>query len=143
MQRGFSLIEVTVTLGIVVFALVSLMALIPIGMKTNFDSLEESQAVNLVGAVITDRRLSPAKEKSTRFNLPELASLSAQAKGTLWLKEDTSPLPSATDARYRLEYIFYPPASQGQPILAFLRVQWPANAPAPTNYYETVATFTP
>jgi len=143
MQRGFSLVEVTMALGIVVFALVSLMALVPIGMKTNFDSLEESQAVNLVRAVIADRRLSPAKDKSTRFNLPELASLSEKTSGTVWLKEDTSPLSSATDARYRLEYVLYPPASQGQPILAFLRVQWPASAPSPTNYYETVATFTP
>lgn len=143
MQRGFSLVEVTLALGIIAFALVSLMALLPLGMKTNLDSLEESQAINLVRAVIADRRLTPAKEISTRFKFSALASLDRKTSGTIWLEEDTTTLSSASNARYRMDYTLYPPAAQGQPILAFLRVQWPANAPTPRNYYETVATFTP
>lgn len=143
MQRGFSLVEVAMALGIVAFALVSLMALLPLGMKTNIDSLEESQAVNLVRAVIADRRLSPAKDASTQFKISALAALDKKTAGTIWLKEDTATLSAPADARYRMDYVLYPPAAQGEPIVAFLRVQWPAGAPTPQSYYETVATFVP
>lgn len=55
-RRGFSLIEVVLALGIMSFALLSVMALLPIGIKSNKISTEETFAVNLLTTLEEDLR---------------------------------------------------------------------------------------
>ena len=52
---AFSLVEVVLAMGIIAFALIIMVGLLPVGLKSNSDSMVESQAVNLMQALIADR----------------------------------------------------------------------------------------
>jgi type II secretory pathway pseudopilin PulG len=70
---AFSLIELVVALGIVAFALLTMVALLPIGMKVNQVSVEETRAANLLTALEADlRNTHPSLNggKSKLFGLP-------------------------------------------------------------------------
>ena len=53
---GFSLIEVTLALGVAVFCLVTLFGLLPVGLTSNQDSLEQTMAGNIASAIVADLR---------------------------------------------------------------------------------------
>jgi uncharacterized protein (TIGR02598 family) len=53
---GFSMIEVALALGIIVFAMMALVALIPVGLQSNQISAEETRATNLLTALEADLR---------------------------------------------------------------------------------------
>ncbi len=53
---GFSLIEVVIALGIISFALLSTLALLPMGIKTNRISAEETRATCILTSVEADLR---------------------------------------------------------------------------------------
>src|ERR1700754_1592668 len=53
-RSGFSLIEVVLALGVLSFAILSIVALLPIGLQTNRDSYEESVGTNLIAAMVAD-----------------------------------------------------------------------------------------
>jgi type II secretory pathway pseudopilin PulG len=53
---GFSLVEVVIALGVVTFALLSVMALLPIGVKINQVSAEETRAAMILTALESDLR---------------------------------------------------------------------------------------
>lgn len=55
-QRAFSLIEVVFALGIASFCLLLLLALLPTGMRTNKDTLDESRALQVASALVLDAR---------------------------------------------------------------------------------------
>lgn len=53
-QPGFSLIEVTIALGIVVFALVAIIGLLPVAVKTSAGSERETQATFIAQNIFSD-----------------------------------------------------------------------------------------
>jgi type II secretory pathway pseudopilin PulG len=55
-KGGFSLVEVVLALGIVAFALLSIMALLPAGISTNKVSTEEMHATDLLSLLTADLR---------------------------------------------------------------------------------------
>lgn len=57
---AFSLVEVTLALGIVSFALISLLGLFSVGMKANLDSSHQSVAPEIVQSVL--QRLQPVDQ---------------------------------------------------------------------------------
>lgn len=99
---GFSLIEVALALGIVSFALLSVVALLPIGISTNRASAEEFHASNLLSFLSadlrnTDPRLASAHAgNSALFGLPLPYQVSGAGK--LVLNSQLSPVSSATAA---------------------------------------------
>lgn len=48
---GFSLIEVTLAIGIIAFALLAVVALLPVGMSANQSARDQAQAVQIVNAI--------------------------------------------------------------------------------------------
>lgn len=54
--QGFSLVEVTIALGLMAFALVPMMALLPVGMTANRDSRFTMEAMSVASAVVADLR---------------------------------------------------------------------------------------
>jgi len=58
--KGFSLIEVVLALGISVFALVTILALLPAGLGANQASIQQTAAVNLATAIVADLRQTPS-----------------------------------------------------------------------------------
>jgi type II secretory pathway pseudopilin PulG len=57
-SAGFSMVEVAVALGVVTFALLTVLALLPMGIKSNQISAEETRAVNILSALEADLRNS-------------------------------------------------------------------------------------
>jgi type II secretory pathway pseudopilin PulG len=53
---GFSLVEVTIAVGIAGFCLVAMLGLLPSGMKCVKTSVEQTQATSLLGSIVTDLR---------------------------------------------------------------------------------------
>jgi uncharacterized protein (TIGR02598 family) len=151
---AFSLVEVVLAMGIVSFALIIMFALLPIGLKSNTDSMGESQGVNLLQSLIADRQSTAYSNYSTVYNLPALTNVTSQLAGTLYVMEDgvtTNAQPTA--ARYCVNYTVYPPTNTYAcatntpvtgpplPVSVNFRVSWPAGQTNRPSSVETIATF--
>jgi uncharacterized protein (TIGR02598 family) len=151
---SFSLVEVVLAMGIIAFALIVLFALLPVGLKSNTDSIGESQAVNLLQALIADRQSSSYSTNSSIYNLPPLTDVTSQVNGTFYLMEDgvtTNAIPA--QARYQINYTVYPAnslysqatnypvSSVPMPVTIHFKVSWPAAATNGLSSVESVSTF--
>ena len=58
-RAGFSLVEVVLALAVAAFCLLILFALIPLGLKTDKASLEQTTANGILSAVNSDLRATP------------------------------------------------------------------------------------
>ena len=68
---GFSLVEVTLALGIAAFCLMAVFGLMPVGMQTNRNAKSQTRATNLMAAVMADLRATPrTKATSLQFCIP-------------------------------------------------------------------------
>ena len=150
---AFSLVEVVLAMGIVSFALIIMFALLPIGLKSNIDSMGESQGVNLLQALIADRQSTAFSNYSTFYNLPALTNVTTQMTGTLYINEDFTTNPLPVTARYCVNYTVYPATNTYSgatnapvtgpplPVSINFRVSWPAAQTNRASSIETIATF--
>jgi len=153
-NAAFSLVEVVLAMGIIAFALIILVALLPVGLKSNSDSVGESQAVNLLQALIADRQATAYSTNSALYNLPAITNITSQLSGSLYVMEDavtTNAQPMA--ARYRVNYTIYPATNiysgatndpvSGPPLPVSInfKVSWPAPQTNNPSSVETIATF--
>ena len=53
---GFSLVEVTLALGVAAFCLIAVFGLIPVGVQTNRNATSQTAATNIIASVIADMR---------------------------------------------------------------------------------------
>ena len=136
---AFSLVEVTLALGVAGFCLIALFALLPVGMQTNQHAIAQTAAVSILSAVVADMRAT-----SAQFSIvvPDDAS-SASGTTTLYIYDDGRVAPSAADARYRL-IVTFQANSAGPKAARFadLKITWPAAAdPTTTTPAGSVETF--
>jgi uncharacterized protein (TIGR02598 family) len=69
--HAFSLVEVTLALGIAAFCLIAVFGLIPIAVLTNRNATSQTVAKNIIAAVVADlRATSKANTTSTQFGVP-------------------------------------------------------------------------
>ena len=71
-RRGFSLVEIALALGVIAFALLSVVALLSTGVKSNEISVEETRATAILTLLEADlRNTSPAyNSTSAIYHLP-------------------------------------------------------------------------
>src|SRR4026208_314831 len=73
-QQGtpaFSLVAVTLALGIAAFCLIAVFGLMPVGVQTNRNATSQTAATNIIAAVIADIRATPAgNSTSLQFGIP-------------------------------------------------------------------------
>src|SRR5215813_5749765 len=55
-NRAFSLVEVTLALGIAAFCLIAVFGLMPVGVQINRNATSQTAATNIIGAIIADLR---------------------------------------------------------------------------------------
>ena len=68
---AFSLIEVTLALGIAAFCLIAVFGLMPVGVQTNRNATSQTAATNIMAAVIADLRATPrTNTASLQFAIP-------------------------------------------------------------------------
>src|SRR5690606_18146012 len=69
-SHGFSLIEVTMALGIAVFAIITLFALLPTGLNLSRESSAEGLAVNILSGLASDIRNSDGAATTVVYGIP-------------------------------------------------------------------------
>jgi uncharacterized protein (TIGR02598 family) len=158
---AFSLIEVTLALGVAAFCLVTVFGLLPIGINSNQISIQQTSAANLAKGIVSDMRATemstPVATTSAIYKIPMPVAASGTSTATLYLRDDGSTGTTAVNhnadptqnPRYRATLFFNPPASGRASTPVRILVTWPALADptwsstpaAYTGYYETITTL--
>jgi type II secretory pathway pseudopilin PulG len=150
---AFSLVEVTLALGIAAFCLIAVFGLMPVGLQTNRNAKSQTRATNLMAAVMADLRATPStKTTSLQFCIP--------LSGTTTVYFDSegrcsSDLPGLNirscvgggtwnpplETRYRVNVTF-PSSGNANLTYADIKATWPAAAdPATTTPSGSVEMF--
>ena len=135
---AFSLIEVTLALGVAAFCLIAVFGLMPVGVQTNRSATSQTAATNIIAAVVADLRATPtAVTTSTQYGITfgTSAILYFDAAGQF----STS---LGTNSRYQLNVTWNNSPPTGLQY-ADLMVTWPATATAAnaTGSTEMFAAF--
>ncbi len=168
--KGFSLVEVVLAIGIVSFAVLAILALLPVGLKSANDAPEEafaaqtlkSLSASLQGASHTNTNAPLCYTALPPFNnagalLQWSVGDPAQAGQTIYIGYDGLPTASRSSARLIACVRISPPANLLSLGSAYLCLAWPANAigtpivwsngqPQITNqqgYMEAIIIFVP
>lgn len=138
---GFSLIEVTLALGVAAFCLLALFGLLPLGLQVNQSSTSETAAASVLSSVIADLRTTPktsltSSQYAITFGTAKVLYFDGNGNGV------SSQDPNAT-SRYRLTVTFpNSPVGAFAPTFVSLKVTWPALAdPATTRPAGIVEMF--
>ena len=136
-DRAFSLVEVTLALGIAAFALIAIFGLLPIGITSNQTSVEQTAAAGMARAIIADLRTTPLTantSSSYQISVPNAGS-GRSATQQLLLREDGSldiTTPRGASSRY-LGYISFNAPTAKAAINIRLLITWPAAADLNNN----------
>jgi uncharacterized protein (TIGR02598 family) len=130
---GFSLVEVTLALGVAGFCLIAIFGLLPVALNSNQAAIQQTAANGIISSVIADLRATPsttppgaaATSKQFAINIPASGTAAEQ---TLFFNDERQLVPQA-EARYRMTIAFASTPTGGGPrsaSCATLRVTWPA-----------------
>src|SRR5438105_10649375 len=94
---AFSLVEVTLALGVAAVALIAIFGLLVTGTQTNHTAVEQSASSDILTAVAADLRATPkGTSPSTQFQIAFPANGNTAATSTLYFnslgKASTSPV---------------------------------------------------
>ena len=139
-QAAFSLVEVTLALGVAAFCLLAVFGLMPVGVQTNRNATSQTAAANIMAAVVADLRATPkANTTSSQFGITFGANTTLYFDGS----GQFATLAGA-DSRYQLNVIWNVANLTGACSTALpcadLKVTWPAAA-TPANASGTAETF--
>ncbi len=147
---GFSLVEVALACGIAAFCLITVFGLLPLGLKVNRASVEQTAASGILSTVAADLRATPSTTPlgqtatSPQFSIPFPANPVTTSPSATTLYFDgsgTSSTSLVSDSRYLLTATFLPNGSNARmATLVSLQVSWPAAATV-ANAEGSVTTF--
>lgn len=141
---AFSLVEVTLALGIAAFCLIAVFGLMPVGVQTNRNAASQTVATNIMAAVVSDLRATPNERNTSSqfaisFGTNATRYFDSQALCSCDSAGSQKPNPVAGDCslswspplqpRYQLNIAWY--GSTGLRY-ADVKVTWPAAA-TPAN----------
>ena len=137
---AFSLVEVTLALGIAVFCLIAVFGLMPVGVQTNRNATSQTAAGNIISAVVADLRTMPKTSGtwagvSVQFGIPLQPSTALYRLYFDGQGQFTTAL--SADSRYQLNVTF---PVKGYLTYADLKITWPATA-TPANASGSVEMF--
>jgi type II secretory pathway pseudopilin PulG len=156
-QQAFSLVEVVVAIGVVVFAGFALIGLLTVALQTSSNARQQQQAASIIEAICSTRRAAPTADftlsssPQPNFPLPALTTSvnNFTASTNTWLTADGALTSSASAARFGFIYNIvapanYVPGSSPGAATVYMCLFWPAQA-SPTNatvgHYEVTTTF--
>jgi uncharacterized protein (TIGR02598 family) len=135
--ESFSLVEITLSLGVMAVCLLAVLGLMPIASNTKRSAAADTAAASIAAAVLADIRATPAAAaNSTQFSIPfgapSVLFFNAEGEATATLNNTSI---------YRLEIAFPNNASGANAaLLVLVKVSWPAAA-APANAAGSAAMF--
>jgi uncharacterized protein (TIGR02598 family) len=142
---GFSLVEVTLALGVVAVCLIAIFSLLPLGLQTNHNAIEQTNSLQVLSAVVADLRATPGSGAGTsqqfQISIPSDPT-TASSNFTLYFDEHGQISGSLqANSRYRVQVKFAPnSAGSHGATFADLKITWPAAA-NPTNATGSSETF--
>jgi uncharacterized protein (TIGR02598 family) len=145
--HAFSLVELTLALGIAAFCLIAVFGLVPVGVQTNRNATSQTAATNILTSVVSDIRASPpGQSKSAKYKI----SRNKNSRTTLYFDgQGQFTTLRGANSRYRL-YVKIDDVNPGgvaYPAYAWLKVSWPAavdpinTTVTPSGSVETVAAY--
>jgi uncharacterized protein (TIGR02598 family) len=141
-----------VAIGIVSFAFLAIVALLPVGLKTVRESSDESLAMNLLPAVASDlKTLSPSTGNTLRYGMPDWTSLTNVTNGRFFLDESGILQVDRSNARYIVDWRAIPPGGWStnprtqllDPVKVSLRISWPSLTNEPSSFVESLIVLLP
>ncbi len=130
-NTGFSLVEVTLAVGIAGFALLAIFGLLPVGINSSQAASGQTAANGILTDIVTDIEATPpGLSTSARFGIRLPAASAGSSDQTLYFDSEGKPATeAAADARYRVRIDFLPTQNVSDATApATLRVTWPAQA---------------
>jgi uncharacterized protein (TIGR02598 family) len=129
---SFSLVEVTLALGVAAVSLLVIFSLLPIGLQTNQRSIEQTAAADILSTVAADlRATSRTATSSSQFgiSIPPNPMTSSATAPILYFNSVGQLVASDENPRYRLT-ITFPANGGGTKTATFtdLKITWPASA---------------
>ena len=128
--RAFSLVEVTLALGVAAFSLLAIFSLLPIGLQTTQRSLEQTACTDVLSVIAADIRATPhTSATSVQFGISIPAS-GGTGTTTLFFNSAGQSSPSRqSDSRYQAVVTFLPNGGGTRTAtFADIKVTWPAAA---------------
>ena len=126
------MVEVSVAIGIAAVCLVSILSLLPVGLKVNRTASDEAAACRILSMMAADF-LATCIQAPSSSGPPEPA--------TLYLTQDGQTAPAAGLARYRMTVTFLVnPAGANAATWASVKISWPAVA-EPSRAEGSVVSF--
>jgi len=158
-SRAFTLIEVTLALGLASFCLLSVFALLPISLASDQSSIEQATAVDVSSSIVTDlrttQRLGTKQSPSFGIFIPAAPATSTggvvRTSGTtIFLSASGRPdvtnpsqvvLSGSNVSRYRATIGFYFPSNASAPAqnatMVRILITWPALADPTDSSHPT------
>jgi uncharacterized protein (TIGR02598 family) len=131
---AFSLVELTLAIGIAAFCLIAVFGLMPVGVQTNRNATSQTAAASILSNVIADMRATPrTNATSSQF------AITFETEKTLYFDgagQFTTSL--GANSRYRVRITF--PSSPSGLSYADVNITWPAAA-TPANANGSVEMF--
>jgi uncharacterized protein (TIGR02598 family) len=152
---AFSLVELTLALGIAAFCLIAVFGLMPVSVQTNRNATSQTAGTNIIAAVVADLRATPLTNPpggattSLQYQIPipqNPVTASTTIAPIFFAQEGTFSTTMQPSSRYRLTVTF-PPNGPGthNPTYADVKVTWPAPvdpaATIPSGSVEVFAAF--
>jgi uncharacterized protein (TIGR02598 family) len=149
--EAFSLVELTLALGIGAFCLIAGFGLMPIAVQTNRNATSQTRATNIMAAVVTDLRATPkTNTTSAQFGITFGTDRCVGCSQPPLYFDSTGQLTSlGTNSRYQLNVTFptNPDPAAFKATYAFVKVTWPPTVvqtgptPVPSGSVEMFAAF--
>lgn len=149
-RHGFTLVEVTLALGVAGFCLLSVFGLLPVGLASSQISLNQTVAANITSAIQADLNCAQPLGSGTSphfgFSIPGAGNTASLQ--TIYLTSDgiatpvaASPTATGTSvSRYRATLWFTSPATGRTATNVRILITWPAladSAPGSAPQYYT------
>jgi uncharacterized protein (TIGR02598 family) len=117
-SAAFSLVELTLALGIAAFCLIAVLGLVPVAALTNRNATSQTAATNIIASVIADMRATTSST-SPQYNIPFGTARTLYFDGA---GQFTTSL--GANSRYRVRVTF--PLSPSGLSYADVKATWPA-----------------
>jgi len=134
---AFSLVELTLALGIAAFCLIAVFGLMPIAVQTNRNATSQTAANNIIASVTADMRATQgttSAQYGIQFGTPKTLYFDGAGQFATLL---------GANSRYRARVTF--PTSPTGLSYAYIRVTWPApvdpTTTTPSGSVEMFAAF--
>src|SRR5438128_4149217 len=132
---SFSLVEVTLALGVAAVSLLVIFSLLPIGLQTNQRAIEQTASADILSAVAADLRATPVTNPrgnattSAQFGISIPAAGSTGTTTLFFSSVGRAATSQQLDSRYRITVTFLSNGGGAKTAtFADLKVTWPAAA---------------